>query len=311
MRLLALLLALSSALPSAAHAQDLLLRLPIDCTLGAECDLQQFVDADPGPGARDRWGGPLTYDGHGGTDLRVTDLEAMAAGVPVRAPADGTVVGTRDGEPDRLVTDPDAVTARECGNGVRLDHGNGWETQLCHMARGSVAVRTGDRVAAGDVLGAVGLSGLTQFPHVHLSVERGGATVDPFEPGSGARFDPPVTPAFGGLLSAGFAAGIPDYADVKAGTADAARLPPDAPALVVWAYAFGGRAGDSIDLRIAGPDGAEAFSTTVILDRTQAELFRAAGRRGPWAPGTYRGEAVLRRDGAVLDRIETTVEVGR
>lgn len=292
-----------------AVAQDLSLQPPLDCTMGEDCFIQQYVDADPGPGARDFTGGPLTYDGHKGTDFRVADLEAMAAGVPVYAPAPGTVLGVRDGMEDRVIESRADVAGRECGNGLVIDHGDGWHTQLCHLARGSVTVATGDTVSAGQQVGAVGLSGATQFPHVHLSVRKDGQVVDPFTAGLWAD-EPAYEP--GGFLSIGLADAVPSFQAIKDGTADAATLPLHAPALVVWAALFGGQAGDTIALRITGPTGQEVFAHDATLDRTQAELFRAAGRRlraASWRGGDYTGAATLIRDGQILDRIETTIPI--
>jgi len=74
------------------------------------------------------------------------------------------------------------VTGQECGNGVVVDHSDGWESQYCHMARGSIRVKPGDVVKAGDPLGLVGLSGQTEFPHLHFTIRHGGKIVDPFDP---------------------------------------------------------------------------------------------------------------------------------
>ena len=72
----------------------------------------------------------------------------MAAGVQVLASAPGVVRGIRDGMPDqppegRLTHD---FGAMNCGNGVLLAHDGGWETQYCHLRRGSVEVAVGDTV---------------------------------------------------------------------------------------------------------------------------------------------------------------------
>lgn len=299
--ILSLFLAVTPAL-----AQPVL-RLPLSCTLGEDCFLQNYVDVDPGPGAADWTGGPLSYDGHKGTDLRLTDLAAMEAGVPVLAPAAGTVVAARDGMPDVEMVEGTDLGGRDCGNGIVIDHGDGWETQLCHLRRGSVLAAEGSAVAAGDVVGQVGLSGATQFPHVHLSARHDGDVVDPFQ---ADLWDttPPYEP--GGLMAAGFADGVPDYTAVKAGTAAAGALSNDGPALVIWASVFGGRDGDVIRLTFEDPDGAEAFAADIPLDRDQAQLFRAAGRRTPpggWPAGRYAGLATLIRDGQEIDRIETGV----
>ncbi len=140
---------LVSPAPSAVAQDAPALIFPVECTLGETCFLQQFVDRDPGPGARDYSCGPQSYDGHTGTDIRTADLAAMARGVAVIAAADGVVRALRD---DGV---PDAGTAamapgQGCGNGVVLTHPNGWETQYCHLMQGSIGVAVGDTVAAGE-----------------------------------------------------------------------------------------------------------------------------------------------------------------
>ena len=79
--------------------------------------------------------------------------------------------------------------------------------------------------------------------------------------------------------------------------------------LVLWAYFFGGRPEDEVDLTITGPKG-EVFSQTLRLDRAQAQLFRAGGKRVPaggWAAGDYAGLVVLRRGDQELDRESLTL----
>ena len=293
---------------AAAPAAAAPLRLPVACTLGESCFIQQYVDRDPGPGAVDFTCGPLSYDGHEGTDFALTTLAAMATGVDVLAPAAGRVRAVRDGMPDIAANDPAAppLAGRDCGNGVVIDHADGWQTQLCHLAQGSVAVRPGDAVQAGQPLGRIGLSGRTEFPHVHLTVRRGGAVIDPFRPeaspGCGAAgetlwADPPLYRP-GGILDIGLTAHPPSFDDVKAGL-PAAPLPSAPPAIILWAHLFGTRAGDRLSLTVTGPGGT-VIAQTVTLDRTQARAYRYAGRRAP-APGPYTATVTLIRDGAVLE----------
>ncbi|MDP1578512.1 MAG: M23 family metallopeptidase, partial [Cypionkella sp.] len=249
----ALTLSMALAFPAGAFE----LAFPADCRLGDTCYIQQYVDHDPGPSAQDFTCGPLSYEGHDGTDIALPSRAAMFAGVNVLAAGAGTVKGLRDGIADFAPV----VADKECGNGVLVDHGGGWETQYCHMKQGSVRVQVGDAVVPGSVLGQIGQSGMAEFPHLHLSVRHNGAELDPFAPDSltscGAPgpglWGEPLAYQPGGLLSLGISAAIPDYPAVKAGLASP-DLPKDAPALVVWAFLFGAQAGDAILFRLTGPD---------------------------------------------------------
>jgi len=304
-----------------AMAQDFLLHQPVDCTLGETCYIQNYVDHDPTEAASDFRCGSLTYDAHKGTDFGLPSLSAMNAGVDVLAAAQGTVRGVRNDMRDVYFTPALAgeINGRECGNGVVVAHGDGWETQYCHLKEGSVVVLPGDQVNAGDVLGQVGLSGRTQFPHLHLSVRRDGNIVDPFDPDGviscGTPSEAtlwanlPETPQ-GGVLSTGFWDGVPDYGSVKAGTAEAATLSPDGP-IVLWALVFGARPGDVVSIMIDGPE-APLFATEETLDLAQALVMRAGGLNSPdggWASGTYTGFVALTRNGNQLDGASTTITV--
>ena len=307
--------------PALADTIDLV--LPIDCTLGETCHIQQFVDHDPGPGARDFRCGSLSYDDHRGTDFALPTLREMERGVAVLAAAAGTVRAVRDDMVDALQLGEGApdVSGRECGNGVAITHADGYETQYCHMRQGSIRVVPGQQVAAGTPLGLVGLSGQTQFPHVHLTLRRDGAVVDPFAPDGAATCDgaegptlwaEPLAAPAGGIIGAGWEVVVPTFDAVKAGLPPRERLAGDAPALVVWVHLFGGRAGDRVEVVILGPDGSEVHRHGEALERTQAALFRATGRRTPpggWPPGRYAAEVRLIRDGALLDGESLTLEV--
>ena len=321
---LALTLALSCAAAPLA-AQDIQLRPPVNCGpgTGTTCIIQHYVDTDPSPAAADHRCGTLTYDGHKGTDFRVPTLAEMNAGADVLAAAPGTVTAIRDGMPDIYVTDPNApdVSGRECGNGLVIAHGNGWETQYCHLKLGSIEVSKDQPVTAGQKIGQIGLSGETSFPHVHMSLRRNGAVVDPFDPEQTAScgpantdlWDDAQTPTYrlGGILSAGFHSAVPDYDALKQGRITTTTLPKTADALVLWGYLFGSQAGDRVTFDIKGPEGWR-FQNDTTLDRQQAELFRASGKRRPaqgWPVGTYTGVFSLIRDGLTLQSVEASVEV--
>ena len=63
------------------------------------------------------------------------------------------------------------------GNYVKLDHGGGFATAYAHMSR--IAVASGTRVRAGQVIGYVGSTGLSTGPHLHYELYRNGTVVNP------------------------------------------------------------------------------------------------------------------------------------
>ncbi len=95
---------------------------------------------------------------HSGVDV------AAAAGTPVKAPAAGIV---RLAEGDMYFE----------GGLVFIDHGQWLESAFLHLSR--IDVKPGDRVEAGQVIGAVGATGRATGPHMHWSLKWMGTLVDP------------------------------------------------------------------------------------------------------------------------------------
>lgn len=293
------------------------LELPVDCVIGETCAIQNYVDRDPGPGVRDYACGGRTYQDHNGLDIRTPDMAAQRAGVNVLAAADGQVVRLRDGVADVSVRAAGlaAVEGAECGNGVVIDHGGGWETQYCHLAQGSLQAAVGDRVRAGQPIGRIGLSGQTEYPHLHFTVRRDGAVVDPFAPAAGeGRVCEPSNPLWsdaaqaalayqtGAVLNAGFSAGAVTLEAVE----EAAVTPPaaHAPALVAYVRAIALEAGDVQHLRLTAPDGAVLAETRIDpLESAKAQYLTYVGRRTPsdgWPSGRYLAEYMVDRAGRRL-----------
>jgi len=64
------------------------------------------------------------------------------------------------------------------GRYIRIDHGDGVETRYAHLSR--IAVRPGQYVKRGQVIGYVGASGRGAFgAHLHFEIRVGGRTVNP------------------------------------------------------------------------------------------------------------------------------------
>ena len=95
----------------------------------------------------------------------------MHAGLDYRARHGTPIVAVTDG---RVLS---AGRAGGCGNAVKLRHDGGIDTRYCHMSR--MAVKRGQRVRRGQVIGYVGSTGLSTGPHLHYEMYRNGRAIDP------------------------------------------------------------------------------------------------------------------------------------
>lgn len=86
-------------------------------------------------------------------------------GSPIVAPASGRVVYAR--------------SDKGYGLSVEIDHGNGIRTKFAHCSR--LAVRAGQKVTRGQLIAAVGSTGLSTAPHLHYEILVNGVPVDPLK----------------------------------------------------------------------------------------------------------------------------------
>ncbi|OCK58088.1 hypothetical protein LMTR3_00795 [Bradyrhizobium sp. LMTR 3] len=314
-------IAAALGISSNAIAESIQLSMPIACEPGRTCYIQNYTDVDPSGSARDYKCGTLTYDRHNGTDFRLPSRASQKAGVEVLASASGRVLRTRDGAPDGAVgkSAPETVRDVECGNGVVIEHPENWETQYCHMARGSLVVKPGEAVKAGQPLGRVGLSGLTEYPHLHFTVRHKGAVVDPFAYGASSGscgggellWHPALHAQLAyqerTILNAGFANGPVTMELVEDGSAGMEKPSASAAAIVAFVRVIGLKAGDAQRLVIEDPTGkAIAENRAAQLESNKAQFMLFTGRKRPatgWERGTYKATYVVERDGRmVLER---------
>ena len=307
-----LLLALSEQVMGAPPG----LGLPIRCIPGENCFIQNYFDHDPGPDYHDYTCGRLSYNGHHGTDFRLRDLDAMRAKVAVVAAAPGVVIGTRNNEPDITVRKRGkaALKGKDAGNGVRIDHGDGWSTQYSHMLQGSIRVHKGQRVESGDILGFVGLSGNTEFPHLDFSVSKDGVHIDPFNPERAAckavpetLWTDPVERSLRyqatGLLVSGFSTTTPEREIAEDGGYKLPAIPADAENIVYWAELFGVLKNDYLSVELYGPNRQKLGNNKTIMSQNKAVVFSSTGKRrgaSPWPKGTYSALLRLVRNGKLI-----------
>jgi murein DD-endopeptidase MepM/ murein hydrolase activator NlpD len=320
-------LCLGAAIDAAAE-QPISLALPIKCQPGVTCFYQNYVDHDASDKVRDYSCGGRSYDGHDGTDIRIRNQEIQRRGVEVLAAAPGRVIGGRNDMEDISIRTAGkaAIAGKECGNGVLIEHADGWRTQYCHMAKGSVRVKPGDQLTTGQPIGLVGLSGDTEFFHLHFTVRHHGKVVDPFAYGA------PENSCGGGrslwaaslteqtqyrpreIIDYGFARIAPTMTLIESGEISKHPVAPGSDALVAYVRAIGLRAGDQQSLAVQGPSGA-AVSTNSLpaLDRDKAQYLVIAGKKrteAAWLAGRYTATYWVTRDGAEMLRKTFEVEVG-
>ena len=311
----------------AARAEEVIsLALPIRCQVGVSCFVQNYVDSDASGKVRDHSCGARSYDGHDGTDIRIRNRAIQRQGVEVLAAAPGRVVGMRNDMEDvsTRTAGKAAIAGKECGNGALVEHDGGWGTQYCHLAKGSVRVKVGDRVNAGQPIGLVGLSGDTEFFHLHFTVRYRGKAVDPFAYGA------PENSCGGGrslwaaslaeqmqyrpreIIDYGFAGIAPTMDLVEAGEIDKHPATSGSDAFTAYVRAIGLQAGDQPSLVVQGPAGAVFVANNLpALDRDKAQLLVIAGKKrteAAWPAGRYTATYRVTRDGAEVLRKTFDVE---
>jgi murein DD-endopeptidase MepM/ murein hydrolase activator NlpD len=328
LKCLILILPCLAAAIDAGAEEVISLALPIKCQPGETCFFQNYVDHDASDKVRDYRCGGRSYDGHDGTDIRIRNLEIQRQGIEVLAAAPGRVIGARNDMDDISVKTAGkaAIAGKECGNGVMLEHEGGWRTQYCHMAKGSVRVKVGDQMTTGQPIGLVGLSGDTEFFHLHFTVRRHGKIVDPFAFGAqenscgggrslwAASLGEQMQYRPGEIIDYGFAGIAPTMELIESGEIVKHPVAPGSDALVAYVRAIGLQAGDLQSLAVQGPSGTSISTNSLpALDRDKAQLLVIAGKKRPeaaWPPGRYTATYRVTRDGAEVLRKTFEVEVG-
>lgn len=117
-----------------------------------------------------RWAYDLTVDPSFMGSERLEDYGCW--GVPVVAPAAGKIVKAHDREPDETPGIVSGNIEKPSGNHVGIELPTGTYLLIAHLQRGSVAVKTGEQVQEGQMLGRCGNSGNTSEPHIHIHHQR-------------------------------------------------------------------------------------------------------------------------------------------
>lgn len=108
----------------------------------------------------------MTHTGDG-----TRNLDYLAYGKDIHAVAAGRVTLVVDGVPDNKPGEMNPMMAT--GNTVVIEHGTGLYSMTAHFIPGSIKVKVGQKVRAGQVLGRCGNSGNSSEPHIHFQLQDG------------------------------------------------------------------------------------------------------------------------------------------
>jgi murein DD-endopeptidase MepM/ murein hydrolase activator NlpD len=148
---------------------------PVENPLHDGLMITHYCDNDPAiPALLDYMCGDWTYDiidggNHEGTDLTLPSFRAMDRGMPILAAASGLVYMTEWQQFDRHI-----VAVEGLGNQLivmQTDASGDTTGQFYnHLRRNSLTVEVGEVVVPGQMLGYIGSSGYSPYPHLHFSV---------------------------------------------------------------------------------------------------------------------------------------------
>ena len=113
-----------------------------------------------------------TSSGFGMRIHPVYGVEKMHTGIDFTAKTGTKIFSTGDGVVTEVINDRGGY-----GKHVVVSHGFGYETLYAHMNR--FAVRKGQKVKRGELLGYVGNSGTSTAPHLHYEVIKDGKKINP------------------------------------------------------------------------------------------------------------------------------------
>lgn len=336
--LVILLPAFSVLVPGTGQGRAPELQSPLDCPLGTRngCFIQYFFDHGPGSSVQDPFCGPMARNEGRGTAFALRSFTRMKEGVPVLAAAAGRVMAVRTGMENRDFRHLSAadIQGREGGNGLVIDHGDGWQTWYNHMRGDGIRLQPGDTVSAGQRLGYAGLSGRATFPQLYFILRHNGVEIDPFTgaekaegcekartsmdqgywtaltraamlPSEGAATGP-------GLVGAGFVPARLSRGLMEQGWGETVPIPTRAPALLFWVESFGIQAGDEAEFVFSYPDGRELARKVRKFKQPFARNLTYIGRQPPaggWPAGQYPAHFVLRRNGVEILRLDKTAKV--
>lgn len=115
----------------------------------------------------------ITTSDYGSRIHPIYETESFHSGRDIAADEGSDILAVLDG------TVTEVGVGENSGNYIRVDHGNGYEALYCHCSE--VYAKEGAAVRKGDIIAAVGQTGLATGPHLHFELHKNGELTDPSE----------------------------------------------------------------------------------------------------------------------------------
>lgn len=168
------------ALPEVETPESIVARLPFDGAgmvfWGGETEFRNYHAVTPMQ--RHALDIAMWRDGATAVAPGTENEHYHAFGQPYLAPVSGTVVAVLDGLDDIAPQSSGNAADHPAGNHIVIESQGGF-IFLAHSKKGSILVQEGDTVEIGDVVAAIGNSGNTSEPHVHIHAQ---TRMDLFDP---------------------------------------------------------------------------------------------------------------------------------
>jgi len=279
------------------------LSMPIDCIYGKNCFIQNYYDlgSDATRAYKDYKCGSATYKAHNGVDFRILDYVQLKKNVEVLAAADGTVKALRNNEPEFIFYHNKKIAelnSKECGNGVVITHADNYETQYCHLKKNSIVVKGNQKVKAGDLIGIVGMSGATEFPHLHLSLRKNNINIDPFSNQSlksininyncnnntdSSLWDEKTKKILAykptAILNFHATDQQPKEDNARFGGCRSDSIDHQSDKIILWADIINIQKNDQVIFNIKDGQNQEVFNNTIVLNKRYAQYFIYSGKK--------------------------------
>jgi hypothetical protein len=287
-------------LPYAMHAQARFVA-PISGAYAKDYILVNYVDWVVDTFIGDHYCNTKTYDGHQGTDFVIRNFRAMDSGVDVRAADNGRVIFIKDGLFDREKV---SVVSKLLGNYIGITHSGKLQTYYGHLRKGSVLVKVGDSVIAGQKIAQVGSSGNSSDPHLHFELWYDSSYyIDPFSGPCGNatsywKLEPPFDTSFG-IWASGMCNYVCNLDTLKEEPLRQDTFYSKDPVITYWNLQYGLRKNDSLRIDWYTPSGllwlSYGFRVTQDLWYYYFWSYIATptgGAEGKWAIKYYRNNAL-------------------